>query len=128
MPRSVFVSYVYEDKAHFDNVRRWAEQGLLGDNVVVTTEAADVRQHGTASVREHLKARIQGAAALLLLVGNDTHNHEWVRLELSWATSANRLVLAARVPGTTGAAPVGFQHHPLMPLDPSSLRKALNQY
>jgi hypothetical protein len=125
MSRSLFVSYVYEDKKYFEDARRWAEEKLLGKDVVVTGEAADVRQGGDAEIEQHLKPRIQGASAVLCLVGRDTHNHEWVRRELAWATSAGKQVVAARVPGTTGAAPEGFRHLPLVALDPSAIRKAL---
>jgi hypothetical protein len=126
MSRSLFVSHVYEDRKHYEDVRRWGAEGKLGDGVVVTGETADVREGGYVAIERHLKPRIQGAAAVLVLVGNNTHNHEWVRHELAWATSAAKLVLAARVPGTTGAAPNGFQHLPLITLDPSTLLKALN--
>lgn len=126
MPRSLFVSYVYEDKKHYDDVKRWSDERRLGDDVVVTSETADVRQKGNAAIEDHLKQRIKGAAAVLVLIGDDTHNHDWVRRELAWATSAAKQVIAARVPGATGAAPNGFQHLSLIPLDPSAIRKALN--
>lgn len=125
MSFSLFVSYVYEDKRHFDAVRRWASEGLLGEKVVVTGEAADVRQDGEAAIEQHLKPRIQGASAVLVLHGQNTHNHDWVRRELAWATSANKRVLAARIPATTGAAPKGFGHLPELTFDPSAIRKAL---
>ena len=124
MSQSLFVSYVYEDKRFFDEVRAWATRGALGD-VTVTGEAADVRQDGAAAIEAHLKPKIQGATAVLVLVGNDTHNHDWVRRELAWATSANKRVLAARLPGTTGALPLGFTHRHPLPFDPSSIRKVL---
>lgn len=125
MSRSLFVSFVYEDRKYFEDVRRWAKEGLLGKDVLVTGEAADVRQGGEIEIERHLKPRIQGASAVLCLVGRDTHNHEWVRRELAWATSARKAVTAARLPGTTGAAPAGFTHLAEIALDPSAIRKAL---
>lgn len=125
MPKSVFVSYVMEDKTHFDNVKRWAEEGKLGDDVVVIGESKDVRQEGERAIENHLKPRIRGAAAVLLLLGKDTHNHDWVRYELSVAASLNKKIIVARIPGTTGAAPEGFRHLKEIPLDPSSIKAAL---
>jgi hypothetical protein len=90
MPRSVFVSFVFEDKAHFDAVKRWAEEGKLGADVVAIGETKDVRQDGERAIEERLKPRIRGAAAVLLLLGNNTHNHDWVRYELSLIASSIR--------------------------------------
>ncbi len=126
MSRSLFVSYVYEDKKHYDDIKRWSDERLLGEDVVVTSETADVRQNGNAAIEAHLKQRIKGAAAVLVLIGNDTHNHDWVRQELAWATSNYKQVIAARIPGTTGPAPVGFRHLSLVSLDPSAIRRALS--
>jgi hypothetical protein len=125
MPKSVFVSFVFEDKAHSDNVRTWAEKGLLGADVVAIGETKDVRQDGENAVENHLKPRIRGAAAVLLLLGKDTHNHGWVKYELSVATSLNKKIIVARIPGTTGAAPEGFGHLPVIALDPSAIKAAL---
>ena len=124
MPRSIFVSFVYEDKLYFDQVRDWTARGLLGPDIVVVGESADVRQGGHPAISAHLQQRIQGAAAVLVLVGENTHNHAWVQHELSFAASARKQILAARIPGTTGAAPVHFTHLTMWPLAPSSLKKA----
>ena len=125
MARSVFISFVFEDKAHFEMVQRWAASQELGADVVVTGETKDVRQDGEAAIRNHLKPRIEGSSAVLLLLGSNTHNHDWVRYELSVATSFNKKIVVARIPGTHGAAPAGFQHLKEIPLDSGSIRKAL---
>jgi MTH538 TIR-like domain (DUF1863) len=122
MPKSVFVSFVFEDKAHFDAVKRWAEEGKLGADVVAIGETKDVRQDGDKAIEEHLKPRIRGAAAVLLLLGNNTHNHDWVRYELKVATSFGKKIVVARIPGTTGAAPDGFGHLAPVVLDPSAIK------
>jgi hypothetical protein len=106
-------------------VKRWADDKKLGPDVVVTGETKDVRQEGEAAIRNHLKPRIEGAAAVLLLVGADTHNHDWVKYELSVATSFQKKIVVARVPGTSGAAPVGFQHLAEVSLDPTAIKAAL---
>jgi hypothetical protein len=125
MARSVFVSFVFEDKAHFEMVQRWAADKKLGADVVVIGETADVRQDGEAAIRSHLKPRIEGSSVVLLLLGSNTHNHEWVRYELSVATSFNKRLVLARIPGTRGAAPAGFQHLREIALDPGAIRDAL---
>lgn len=127
MPQSTFLSYVYEDYKHRDNVRRWATDGLLGANVVTTTEAGDQRPHGQAAIRDHLRPLIRGAAAVVCLVGQDTHNHQWVKYELDAATSLNKRIIFARIPITSGLAPEGHRHHTIHPLDPSTIRALLER-
>jgi|HubBroStandDraft_6_1064221.scaffolds.fasta_scaffold755064_2 hypothetical protein len=125
MSKSLFVSYVFEDKAHFDAVKRWAAEGKLGADVAVTSETKDVRQDGDAAIRSHVKPFIQGSAAVLLLLGKDTHNHHWVRTELSVAASLGKAIIVARIPGTMGAAPEGFGHLTPIAFDPSAIKGAL---
>ncbi|MCA9708744.1 MAG: TIR domain-containing protein [Myxococcales bacterium] len=125
MSQSIFLSYVYEDRKHRDNIRRWAKDGLLGANVVTTTEAGDLRPQGQAAIRDHLRPLIRGAAAVVCLVGQDTHNHQWVKYELDAATSLNKPIILARIPNTSGPAPEGHRHHTIHSLDPSTIRNLL---
>jgi hypothetical protein len=125
MAKSVFVSFVFEDKAQFELVKKWADEKKFGDDVVVIGETKDVRQDGDAAIRNHLKPRIEGSAAVLLLLGANTHNHDWVKYELSVATSFQKKVIVARIPATTGAAPDGFHKLVEIVLDPSAIKSAL---
>jgi hypothetical protein len=125
MSASLFVSFVYEDKLHFDRVKQWAEDGKLGSGLVITGETKDVRQGGDAAIREHIKPRVEGSSAVLLLLGSSTHNHEWVKYELSVAVSFHKRVIVARIPGTSGAAPEGFRNLGEIALDPSAIKAAL---
>lgn len=126
MTRSLFVSYVFEDKRHFDLVSNWAREGLLGSNITATGETRDIRQQGETAVRNHLRPRIEGSSAILLLVGQNTHNHDWVKYELQVAISFNKKIIAARIPGTTGPIPSGLPTMSVIALNPSALRSALS--
>lgn len=123
MSTSIFLSYVHEDRKHRDDVAQWANDGKLGKNVTATMERGDFRQQGEAAITAHLKPLINGASAVVALVGNNSHNHDWVRWELAVATSLNKKVILARIPGTSGAAPEGFRHLPVIALDPTALVK-----
>ncbi|WP_164015229.1 TIR domain-containing protein [Pyxidicoccus trucidator] len=125
MPQSIFLSYVYEDHNHRDDVIRWCQGGRLGSNMVTVTESEDVRHLGQTAIENHLKPKIRGASIVLCLVGQNTHNHDWVRYELAVATSLNKRVFLARIPGTTGAPPQGFGQLLPIPLNPEAIAKAL---
>jgi hypothetical protein len=121
----VFVSYVFEDKKHRNDVAQWGSERKLGQDIVTIAEFADQRQQGEAAIEAHLKPRIRGAAAVLALIGDNTHNHAWVRYELQVAASLNKTIILARIPDTTGAAPEGFRDRTIIALDPSAIKKAL---
>ena len=125
MPSSLFISHVYEDRNASDSIRDWAAQGLLGPGVVVTGERRDVRQGGDPAIRAELGAMIQGAAAVIVLVGSDTHNRSWVDYEVNYALSQRRKVVVVRIPRTTGAAPTSVRSLPITAFEPGALRRAL---
>lgn len=125
MPASLFVSYVYEDLQACQLLRAWAAQGLLGSNVVITGESEDVRQGGDRAVQRHLSPKLQGASAVIVLVGNDTHNHGWIEYEAQHALSNHKRVVAVRIPNTTGAAPQVISRLGLTAMNPAAIRAAL---
>lgn len=125
MPKSIFVSYVYEDKRHRDNVERWFDDITLGPGRVMITESEDLRPLGERAIESHLKPKIRGAAAVLCLIGQNTHNSDWVKYELDVATSCGKKIVLARIQGTTGAAPPGHRHLPIVTLDPSTLKSLI---
>lgn len=122
--KQVFVSYVFEDKALRDTIEHWANEGRLGP-VHITGESKDVRQGGGSAIQGHLSPYLTGAAALIVIVGRDTHNHDWVHYEVAHAQSAPKPVIVVRAPGTTGAAPPSVRSLPETTFEPSALRRAL---
>jgi len=121
MPQSIFLSYVYEDKSYRDNVVRWFSRGLVGPNRISVTEASDRRQLGETGIKNYLRPLIRGSAAVLCLVGDNSHNSNWVKYELDVATSLNKKIVFGRIPGTNGSAPLGHRHRAIVPLDPSTV-------
>lgn len=122
--KQVFVSYVFEDRAHRDQVEQWSKEGRLGP-VRIVGEQQDMRQSGEFAIRSHLAPLLKGAASLVLLVGDNSHNHEWVKYEVEAMLSAGRPVILARIPGTRGAPPASVQRLQEVALTPQSLREAL---
>ena len=123
--KSVFVSYVYEDFQWVEKLRSWNNQGLLGQGLIITAERADVRQLGSSAINRELNEMISGAAVVLVLVGQDTHNRQWIDREIQLAVSKNKRVVVARIPMTTGGAPASVRHLQIYQLDPTGLRAVL---
>lgn len=124
MSMSVFVSHVFEDRAYRDQINGWAQRGLLGD-VVITGETADVRQGGDRAIQSHLNPYLKGAGALLVLVGQNSHNRPWLDHEVQHAQSHHKKILVVRIGGTNGAAPPAVRGYGELLLDPTAIRRAL---
>lgn len=122
--KQVFVSYVFEDKGFRTEIEKWAAGGKLGA-VQISGEHQDLRQKGEAAIRGHLVPLLAGAAALIVLVGNNSHNHEWVAYEVDVMQSARKPVLVVRIPGTQGAPPPSIRHLPVLAFEAEALRRAI---
>ena len=127
MSFSVFVSHVYEDNAARARLDAWAQAGRLGADVVITGESEDVRVHGASAIRAHLNPKVQGASAVLVLLGDDTHNHAWVEHEVQYARSVRKLVVPVRLPGTRGALPHNLRDLTPVTFEPEAIRRALGR-
>lgn len=125
MPKSVFVSHIYEEKPFKDKLDRWARDGRLG-NATVTGETHDVRQGGQRAIKQHLSPRLKGAGALLVMVGNDSHDRPWLDYEVQHARSHGKKIVAVRVPGTSGAAPRSIRNAQEVAFEPGAIRRALD--
>ena len=126
MSKSIFISYVYEDFSHRDKLKAWAEKKLLGENCQVTYERKDCRQQGESAIKQELESMIQGATAVLILLGQNTHNHHWVSFEIDLAKKQNKKCLVVRIPGTTGGKPKLLAEDTEISFDVNKIKAALN--
>lgn len=118
--KSIFVSYVFEDLKYVNRIKKWKEKGqLTGFNVIF--EEKDLRIHGKEAVKKHLRQKVRGAAIVLILIGNDTHNHDWITWEVELANSFHKEICCMRIPETTGAAPWILRNHKIRAFHPNQI-------
>ncbi|MFE8603921.1 TIR domain-containing protein [Archangium violaceum] len=125
MPHSVFISYVYEEKSFKDTVAQWIQGQRLGSDVVVTHERSDVRQHGEAEIRNHLRPLIEGCAAVLVLVGDDSHSRKWIDYEVAVAQQLHKVIIPVRLPTTRGGPPREIAGVSEVTFEPNAIASAL---
>lgn len=125
MSKSIFISCVFEDSHRIDSIKKWAAAKRLGD-VVITQETEDKRQHGKEAVKKHIRSKIESAATILVLVGQDTHNHEWIEAEVELANSFHKQILCVRVPNSSGAVPTILRKYKLINFDPDTIKRELD--
>ena len=123
--KQVFVSYVYEDNRYRTLLENWETSGKI-PGVHFTFETLDLRQEGETAVKNHIRPKIKGAAALLLLVGSNTHNHHWVKWEVDVANSIGTPVYIVRLPGTFGAPPAGIGSVPEIAFEPGAISSTIS--
>lgn len=119
-----FISYVYEDGAYKAQLASWARSGELGGWEPVY-ETDDVRQDGKKAIQRHLNPMIASCGAVIVLVGNNSHNHEWLDYEVHNARSAGKGIISVRLPNTAGGPPVGVSC-PSIGFNPKDIRAALS--
>lgn len=124
MSKSIFISCVFEDSHRIASIKKWASDNRLGD-VVISQETEDKRQQGKEAVKQHIKSKIQGAAVILVLVGQDTHNHEWIEAEVELANSFNKEIICVKIPHTTEAVPTLLTNKRLISFDPGAIKKLI---
>jgi hypothetical protein len=122
--KHVFVSHVYEDRGSKNTLDGWERADRLGQ-VRLISETADVRQHGEQAIKEHVARRLRPCTVLLVLVGDNSHNHPWLDYEVQYAKSHGLAVVLCRLPGTRGAAPTVVRFEPEVAFEPGALRRAL---
>ena len=124
MSKSIFISCVFEDSHRIDSIKKWVTDYRLGD-VVITQETEDKRQQGKEAVKKHIQSKIQGAALILVLVGQDSHNHEWIEAEIELANSFHKEIICVRIAHTTGAVPPLLTKKRLINFDPEAIKKLI---
>ena len=124
MSKSVFISFVHEDKPFLEKIQKWEQQKLLGA-LTITCEVEDKRHEGEIVIRKYLQKKIEGASAILVLVGNNTHNHDWIRAEVELANSYNKKLICVRIPGTTGSVPLILKNYKEITFEPQSILREI---
>lgn len=122
--KSIFVSHVYEDNEYVKKMEKWKSNGLI-EGYTFTFETEDKRIEGSVAIHNHLKQKIRGCAVLLVLIGSNTHNHDWIRKEVEFANSFHKKILCMRIPNTTGRKPSILNRYEELDFNPNQIMKEL---
>ncbi len=125
MAGPIFISHVFEDGRWIKQLQNWNFQNQLGKVFTLDVFNQDLPPTPDNVLRRDIKERIRKSAAVILLVGNDTHSKEWVRLEVAFAQTYSRPVIVVRIPGTTGGIPVIAESYQPVDFTPAKLKEKL---
>ncbi len=123
--KSIFISHDHTDTHWIRSIKKWASKGLLGPKVKIINVIEDVSPDGRNAIKAHLSPKLQGMSAIIVLVGDNTHNRPWVDYEVQFAKSNNKLLIGVRIPETTGGPPAAIKEFPLVVFNPNAIVKYL---
>lgn len=128
MSKSIFISIVHEDSHLITTLNYWAKTNRLGDDVIITHETQnDKRYLGKELVKEAISRKIEGSALVFVLIGKDTHNHDWIQAEVEVANKHHKKIICVRIPQTNGAPPAILSKYKIIVFEPNAIKQALEQ-
>lgn len=124
--KSIFISHVFEDNIHLNKMLKWKEKKLIED-YTFNFENYDQRIKGENEIKNILKDKIKGCALLLILIGDNTHNHNWIKVEVELANSFKKKILCVRIPNSTGKKPQILNNYKEISLHSNEILKELSE-
>lgn len=126
VPRRVFVSFYPVDRKYFQKVEKWAEQGLLGANVVISSwEDEDLRDETGRIPYKALEARIKECDFVIIIAGNDNSDHPWLDWEGEFTHHWGIKRFVMPIPYVTGNLPDELAVIKQVAYNPNSIEKLL---
>ena len=125
MTKNIFISTVHEDSEYIAQLKDWIKNKLLGE-VNLVHETQDKRHEGSDAIRKYIKEKIKDCQVLFVLIGNDTHNHEWITIETELANSFHLKIICSRIPNTVGSPPLILKKYQLVDFKPLDIKNALD--
>jgi len=107
-----------------NKIKKW-EKNVLVKDYTFTFETQDKRNEGEKAIHNYLAQKIKGCAILLVLIGDDTHNHAWIKKEVELANSFHKKILCMRIPMSTGRKPEILKKYKEVVFNPNQITKEL---
>lgn len=125
MSKQVFISFSHKNLDLRNDLRvMFAEWGgPIQATPVYLTE--DVREEGTPAVEREIQKKMQPCCGLLLAVGEDVHNSEWIDYELNLAAGWQKPWAPVRHPRSKGGLPNNFRNRPVLPWDAAAIARVV---
>jgi MTH538 TIR-like domain (DUF1863) len=126
VPRRIFVSYYPNDRKYFQKIVRWAEQGLLGQNVLISSwDDEDLRDESGRVLFKAIEERIKESVFTIIIVGQENNDHPWLDWEGEFAHHWGIRRYVMPIPYVTGELPDELSIVKQMAYNPNSIEKLL---
>lgn len=130
---TIFISYVSEDRSSMEAVLNWKKQDKslkieFNTDKLFIDIFEEKKQLTQAEIVKALAKLIGQSSAILILIGNDTHNKPWVEWEYNYAQNNKLKVVLMQVPNSTGAPNPLFPKLPIQKFQLKSLKKMIKEW
>lgn len=127
MAKRVFISFSFVN-----------ERGLLNDllqffqpyggpvQATPTYMTENLASRGEDFIADRIRAQMAGCAALIVLVGDEVHNSEWIQYEGGVANELHIPKFGMRHPSKTGGFPNAHKGMRELPWDPDALAREID--
>lgn len=100
--------------------------GRIQATPVYLTE--DLRGKGEAAITKQIQEAMQDCCGLLLVMGEDVHNSEWIKYELEVADSWGIPRVGVRHRQATGGPPNRYPRLEILPWQPETIAQTVNSW
>ncbi|MCE4045574.1 TIR domain-containing protein [Lysinibacillus fusiformis] len=104
MAKKVFVSYhsAQEDTRHKNLLVAWSsnENGFFDIKFDDTSVGVSINSDNANYIKSVIKGEISESQVFLCLVGQDTHNSDWVKWEIDKAVELGKKIVAVKIKST----------------------------
>lgn len=98
MSKSVYLSFHYQ-RDHW-RVQQVSQMGVLeGQPVLQPQQWEEVKRKGDQAIKNWIAEQMRGKSAVVVLVGNQTANREWVLYEIGYAWDNYKPLVGIRING-----------------------------
>lgn len=101
MAKKVFVSYhsAAEDTLHKNLLVAWSENdnGFFDIKFDDTSVGVSINSDNASYIKSVIKGKISESPIFLCLIGENTHNSDWVKWEIDKAVELNKKIVAVKI-------------------------------
>jgi len=95
--KKVFISYHAESDSHYKRlITAWAKNNKFKLDFEDVSTDVNIRSNDTAYLRRRMKEQIGKADVVIVFIGKDTHEREWVKWEIAKAKELNKTIIAVK--------------------------------
>lgn len=128
MVEKIFISFRESDRQYREGFEGLLQNPNSSLNAIPISSREDIRHRGETAVKNYIKEMLDESDIMICLIGNDSHNSEWIDYEIDVATSKNISIIGVRIPNTYGSGPFLFKKRnlPLIDWNVNEIQRLIN--
>ena len=128
MLEKIFISFRESDRQYREGFEGLLQNPNSSLKAIPISSREDVRHQGESAVKNYIKKMLAESDIMICLIGNDSHNSNWIDYEMDVATSKNIPIIGVRIPNTYGSGPLLFKKRdlPIINWNVNEIKREIN--